>query len=106
MAHSRRLASGLLMIALAACALTEKPAGHGPQWIERPAQDEIDANGKPDRVVRLPSPSLSTVFLYLGGAEPGFAVCERDYFVRGETIVGYSEHGTDPKCNRHGGNRG
>jgi hypothetical protein len=104
MAYSRRLAPGLLTIALAACALTEKPTGHGPQWIERPAQDVIDANGKPDRVVHLPSPSLSTVFLYLGGAEPGFAICERDYFVRGQTIDGYSEHGTDPKCNRHGGN--
>jgi hypothetical protein len=104
MAYSRYLPAALLMIALAGCSLTEKPTGQGPQWIERPAQDFIDANGKPDKVVRLPPPSLSTVLLYLGGAEPGFAVCEHDYFVRGNTIVGYGEHGTDPKCTRRAGN--
>jgi len=99
-------AAAVMIIALAGCELAEKPTGHGPQWIDRPAQDLIDTNGKPDRVVRLPPPSLSSVLLYLGGAEPGFAICERDYFVRGQTVVGYSEHGTDPKCNRHGGNLG
>src|SRR5579872_5925134 len=82
MAYSRCLLAAAALVALAGCALTHKPTGDGPQWIERPAQDLIDANGKPDRVVRLPSPSLSSVLLYLGGAEPGFAICERDYFVR------------------------
>ena len=37
-------------------------------------------------------------------AEPGFAICERDYFIRGATVVGYSEHGSDPHCTRHAGN--
>jgi hypothetical protein len=100
-----------ILVAVALLALTGcqnpfpgEPKAHGPQWIDRPVQDLIDANGKPDRIVRLPPPSLSSALLYLGGAEPGFAVCERDYFVRGKTIVGYSEHGTDPKCSRHAGN--
>ncbi|HTW52248.1 MAG TPA: hypothetical protein VME45_10175 [Stellaceae bacterium] len=99
-----RILVAAALLALAGCDLVHKPSGDGPQWVDRPAQDLIDANGKPDRVVRLPPPSLSTVLLYLGGAEPGFAVCERDYFVRGHTIVGYSEHGTDPKCDRRAGN--
>lgn len=103
MAYSRYLLAAAVLV-LADCALTEKPTGHGPQWIERPVQDLIDANGKPDRTVRLPPPSLSSVLLYLGGAEPGFAICERDYFVRGQAVVGYSEHGSDPRCTRHGGN--
>jgi len=104
MAYSRCLPVAAVLFVLAGCDLTHKATGDGPQWIDRPAQDLIDANGKPDRVVKLPAPSLSTVLLYLGGAEPGFAVCERDYFVRGKTVIGYSEHGTDPKCTRHGGN--
>ena len=104
MAYSRYLLAAAALVALAGCELTHKPTGDGPQWIDTPASDLTDTNGKPDRVVRLPPPSLSTVFLYLGGAQPGFAVCERDYFVRGQAIVGYSEHGTDPKCNRHAGN--
>jgi hypothetical protein len=104
MAYSRYLLAAAALVALAGCELTHKPTGDGPQWIDTPASDLIDTNGKPDRTVRLPPPSLSTVFLYRGGAQPGFAVCERDYFVRGQAIVGYSEHGTDPKCDRHAGN--
>ena len=99
-----RLWTVLALIGLAGCSLVYKPEGHGPQWIDRGASDLTDANGKPDRVVRLPPPSLSQVYLYLGGAEPGFAVCERDYFIRGATVVGYSEHGSDPTCKRRAGN--
>ena len=104
MVRSRWLPVMAILVLLAGCDLTRKPSGDGPQWIDRPMQDLIDLNGKPDRVVHLPPPSLSIVLLYLGGAQPGFAVCERDYFVRGKTIVGYGEHGTDPKCTRHAGN--
>jgi len=104
MAYSRCLPALAILVLLAGCELTHQPTGDGPQWIGRPAQTLIDANGKPDRVVRLPPPSLSSVMLYLGGAQPGFAVCERDYYVRGQTIVGYGEHGTDPNCKRHAGN--
>lgn len=93
-------------LALAGCSLTHQPEGHGPQWIERPADTLVEKMGPPDRKVRLPPPSLSTVYLYLGGAEPGFAICERDYFVRGVTVIGYHEHGTDPKCNRTAGRTG
>jgi hypothetical protein len=94
----------LALVGLAGCSLTIKPEGHGPQWIERASEDLVDKNGKPDRVVRLPPPSLSTVYLYLGGAQPGFALCERDYFIRGATVVGYSEHGSAPGCTRRAGN--
>jgi hypothetical protein len=104
MAYSRYLPALAILILATGCDLVRKPSGEGPQWIDRPAQALIDANGKPDKVVRLPPPSLSSVMLYLGGAQPGFAICERDYFVRGTTIVGYAEHGTDPNCKRHAGN--
>jgi hypothetical protein len=80
------------------------PEGHGPQWIERSPSTLVEKMGPPDRQVRLPPPSLSTVYLYLAGAQPGFAICERDYFIRGGTVVGYSEHGTDPHCTRRSGN--
>jgi len=99
----RRIACAAALMVLAGCALTNKPQGQGPQWVERPASDVVDTLGKPDRVVRLPLPSMSTVYLYTGGAEPGYAVCQHDYFVRGGTVIGYSEHGTDPKCNRRAG---
>jgi hypothetical protein len=102
------MAAGLMAVAvlgLVGCDLTHAPEGHGPQWVDRPMSDLVDKMGKPDRVVRLPPPSLSTVLLYTGGAAPGFAVCERNYYVRGSTVVGYAEHGTDPKCNRVGGHR-
>jgi len=94
------------LLGLAGCSLTIKPQGQGPQWIERPASDLVETLGAPDRRVRLPPPSLSTVYLYLGGAQPGFAICEHDYFVRGDTVIGYSEHGTGPGCNRTAGRVG
>lgn len=97
---ARVFALAAALLVLAGCGLTTKPQGQGPQWVERPASDVIETLGKPNRIVRLPPPSLSTVFLYTGGAEPGFAICQHDYFVRGETVIGYSEHGTDPHCNR------
>jgi hypothetical protein len=107
MRYSRSLmALGLIaaaVLGLVGCDLTHSPEGHGPQWIDRPIDALTDKMGKPDKVVRLPPPSLSTVLLYTGGAAPGFAVCERNYYVRGGTVVGYSEHGSDPKCNRVGG---
>jgi hypothetical protein len=103
MPHSRIWLTAIL-VGLAGCDLAHEPEGHGPQWIERPADTLVEKNGAPDRKVRLPPPSLSTVYMYLGNAEPGFAICERDYFVRGETVIGYSEHGTDPTCKRHAGN--
>jgi hypothetical protein len=103
MANSRCLVAAALL-GLAGCDLIYTPTEHGPQWRERSASALIDKMGKPDRVVRLPAPSLSTVFLYTAGAAPGYAICERDYFVRGETVIGYSEHGSDPKCTRRGGN--
>ena len=99
-----RLTAAAALLALAGCDLTHSPDGHGPQWIDRPVDTLVEKVGPPDRQVRLPPPSLSTVLLYLGGAQPGFAVCERDYFVRGHTVIGYSEHGTDPTCTRHAGN--
>lgn len=100
-----RILVAATLLALVGChsPMPGETKDHGPQWIERPATDLIDAMGKPDRVVKLPWPSLSSVLLYTGGAQPGFAICEHNYFVRGETVVGYSEHGTDPKCNRHAG---
>jgi hypothetical protein len=93
-----------IILGLAGCHGLYEPDGHGPSWIDRPASDLIDKLGKPDHTVRLPPPSLSTVFLYTAGAAPGYAICEHDYFVRGETVVGYSEHGTDPNCKRSAGN--
>jgi hypothetical protein len=99
------LAAAALLLAAGCNAWRGEPEGHGPQWIDRPMSDLVDKMGKPDQAVRLPPPSLSTVLLYTGGAAPGFAVCERNYYVRGGTVVGYSEHGTDPKCNRVGGHR-
>ena len=93
-----------LLLGLAGCnPLGHPPEGHGPQWIQRPSADLVDKQGPPDRKVRLPPPAQSVAWLYTGGAEPGFAICERIYFVRGLTVVGYSEHGTDPKCNRSDG---
>lgn len=101
---SSRLWAAIALLMLAGCSLATMPEGHGPQWIERPPDTLIEKMGPPDRQVRLPPPSLSSVYVYLGGAEPGFAICERDYFVRGATVVGYSEHGTDPRCTRRAGN--
>jgi hypothetical protein len=92
------------VLGLVGCDLTHEPNGHGPQWIDRPADTLVEKMGAPDRKVRLPIPSLSTVYLYLGGAEPGFALCERDYFIRGQTVVGYSEHGSAAGCTRRAGN--
>ena len=92
------------ILGLGGCHNLYEPDGHGSRWIDRPASDLTDKLGKPDRIVRLPPPSLSTVLLYTAGAAPGYAVCEHDYFVRGETVVGYSEHGTDPNCKRSAGN--
>lgn len=91
------------LLGLAGCDLMYKPEGHGPQWVGRSTDALVDKMGNPDRKVRLPLPSLSTVYLYLGGAEPGFAVCEHDYFIRGETVIGYREHGAAAGCNRSGG---
>jgi hypothetical protein len=91
------------LVALAGCALTQEPEGHGPQWIERSPSTLVEKMGAPDRKVRLPAPSLSTVYLYTAGAAPGFAICERDYFIRGETVIGYSEHGSDPNCHKTAG---
>jgi hypothetical protein len=102
MPYSRILWAAALL-GLAGCELTHAPQGHGPQWIYRPADTLVETVGPPDRKVRLPMPSLSTVYLYLGGAEPGFAICERDYYVRGETVIGYSEHGVAADCNRRAG---
>lgn len=94
----------VLLVALAGCSSWRgEPDTHGPQWIERPAIDMTDKLGPPDRKVHLPPPAQSVAWLYTGGAEPGFAICERIYFVRGATVVGYSEHGTDPRCNRIAG---
>lgn len=95
------MAAALLL--LAGCDLVYTPQEHGPAWVNRSVDSLVEKLGKPDRQVRLPPPSLSVVYLYLGGAQPGFAICERDYFVRGATVIGYSEHGTDPKCRRTGG---
>lgn len=91
------------LLGLVGCGLVNEPEGHGPQWIERPASGLVDKLGAPDRKMRLPMPSLSTVYMYGAGAAPGYALCEHDYFVRGETVIGYSEHGTAPGCNRSGG---
>jgi hypothetical protein len=92
-----------MLLSVAACGLVEHPEGHGPQWIQRPADDLVQKLGKPDQKVRLPPPSLTVAYLYTGGAVPGFAVCERQYYVRGTTVIGYSEHGSDPSCTRTGG---
>jgi hypothetical protein len=104
MPHSRWLAVGLLLV-LVGCELTHAPEGHGPQWIDRNVDALEEKMGNPDHVVSLPAPSLSKVYLYTGGAAPGFAVCERNYYIRGETVIGYAEHGSDPKCNKVGGRR-
>ena len=103
MRYSRTMLAAALL-GLAGCGgLSGTPEAHGPQWIQRSADSLVDKMGNPDRKVRLPFPSLSTVYLYTAGAAPGFAICERDYFVRGETVIGYREHGTAPGCNRSGG---
>jgi hypothetical protein len=102
MPYSRILTAATLL-GLAGCELTHSPEGHGPQWIYRPAATLVEKMGAPDRKVHLPLPSLSTVYLYLGGAEPGFAICERDYYIRGETVIGYSEHGVAAGCDRKAG---
>jgi hypothetical protein len=99
-----RILMAVALLGLVGCDLTHEPEGHGPQWIQRPVDTLVEKMGAPDRKVRLPMPSLSTVYLYLGGAEPGFAICERDYFIRGATVIGYSEHGTDPHCTKRAGN--
>jgi hypothetical protein len=94
----------LFLVALAGCGgLRGAPDEHGPGWIQRPASSLVEKLGPPDRQVKLPSPSLATVYLYTGGAEPGFALCERNYFIRGESIIGYSEHGAAADCNRTAG---
>jgi len=98
-----RYVIALALLAFAGCDLTKEPEGHGPQWIQRPASTLTDKLGSPDRRVKLPFPSLATVYIYTGGAEPGFAICERDYVVRGETVIGYSERGTAPDCKRVAG---
>ena len=103
MPYSRSMIA-VALLALAGCAaLRGEPEGHGPGWIERPSPLLIEKLGEPDRQVRLPSPSLTTVYLYTGGAEPGFAICQRNYFIRGGTIIGYREHGSAAGCDRTAG---
>lgn len=106
MAHSRILLAAAVLFGLAACrSYWTAPIEHGPAWVERPADTLVEKMGPPDRKLRLPPPSLSTMYIYLGGAaEAGFAICERDYYIRGETVIGYAEHGADPKCKRRAGN--
>jgi hypothetical protein len=94
----------LALLGLAGCDLTHMPDAHGPQWIQRSADSLVDKMGAPERKVRLPPPALSTVYLYNAGAAPGFAICEHDYYIRGEAVVGYTEHGTAAGCNRRAGN--
>jgi hypothetical protein len=79
------------------------PEGHGPQWIERPASTLVDKMGSPDWKVQLPKPSLSAVYAYNAGAVPGAAICERDYYIRGLTVIGYREHGVAADCSRSAG---
>jgi hypothetical protein len=103
MRYSRSMAT-LFVLGLAGCGgLRDAPAEHGPAWIERPADTLVDRFGQPDKRVTLPFPSLATVYLYTGGALPGFAVCEHDYIIRGNSVIGYTEHGTAPGCNRKAG---
>ena len=108
MPYSRYLVAALFvgLWGLAGCSSlggAGEPDGHGPGWIQRPAEDLIPKVGPPDRKVRLPPPQQVVVWLYTGGATPGFAVCERNYYVRGGTVIGYREHGADPTCKRSAG---
>ena len=103
MRHAR-YAIAVLFAGLAGCGgLTGAPTAHGPEWIQRSADSLVEKMGNPDRKAKLPLPSLSTVYVYGAGVAPGFAVCERDYFVRGESVIGYREHGTAADCNRFAG---
>ncbi|HTZ36857.1 MAG TPA: hypothetical protein VMB84_12570 [Stellaceae bacterium] len=102
--RSARLATAALL-ALAGCGLVNEPEGHGPQWVERSAEALVKKLGQPDKQVHLPPPSLIVVYIYGLGAAPGYSLCERDYYVRGPTVVGYAEHGIDPNCHRVGGHR-
>lgn len=104
MRYLRAISTAALALNLLGCQMWKAPQGHGPQWIERPAKALVEALGTPDKQVRPPPPSLSVVYLYGVGAVPGASVCEHDYYVRGMTVVGYSEHGSDPACNRSDGN--
>ena len=100
----RSMAGALLVSGLVGCGgLAGAPAEHGPGWIGRSADTLVEKMGSPDRSVRLPEPSQSTVYLYTGGAVPGFAICERNYYIRGGTVIGFREHGSDASCNRTGG---
>jgi hypothetical protein len=101
--YSRVLGVAVALLGLAGCELTREPQGHGPQWIERPVSTLTDKMGKPDRLVPLPPPSLATAYIYGLGTTPGYSLCERDYYVKGLTVIGYSEHGVDPNCHRSAG---
>jgi hypothetical protein len=94
----------LAVLGLAGCDFGfAAPNAHGPQWIERPASTLVSKMGAPDWKVPLPKPSLSTVYAYNAGAVPGAAICERDYFVRGDAVIGYREHGAAANCTRSAG---
>jgi len=103
MRHTPTMIAVAALLGLAGCELTHVPDTHGPQWINRSVGTLTDKMGAPDHKVRLPPPSLSVVYLYTGGATPGIAVCEREYFIRGETVIGYSEHGSAADCKRVAG---
>jgi hypothetical protein len=93
----------LVLLGLVGCDLIYSPTGQGPQWLERSVDALVAKLGKPDREVRLPLPSLSTVYIYGLGNAPGNAICEHDYYIRGATVIGYSEHGVAADCHRVGG---
>jgi len=98
-----RSAIAVALLGLVGCGVVHDPDRHGPEWIGNAASALTDKMGNPDRRVALPLPSLTTVYVYGAGAAPGFALCERDYFVRGATVIGYSEHGSAPGCTRSAG---
>jgi hypothetical protein len=76
--------------------------GQGPQWVGQPVSALVERMGMPDR--QMTSPSGATVYIYGAHNIHEATLCEGNYFVRADQIVGYAERGVAINCGQTAGN--
>jgi hypothetical protein len=87
-------------IILASCAIGT--AGHGPEWVGQPASALVNREGMPER--QMTAPSGATVYIYPRRSLDGINIlCNEQYFVQGDAVIGFEEHGVAIGCSRAAG---